>query len=109
MNSPAREIDAERALIDIKAERRRQFAVENWSPAHDDGHTRGELALAAALYAIPYEGGLVDQEDFFGLHMALEIRAAWTLKPEADLRRRLVKAAALLVAEIERLDRSAQP
>jgi hypothetical protein len=39
--------------------------------------------------------------------MALELTAGWTIKPEPDQRRRSVKATALLVAEIERLDRAA--
>ncbi|OCC01886.1 hypothetical protein BA190_26750 [Labrys sp. WJW] len=96
--------------MDVLDERRRQVEAEGYTRAHDDSHKSGELALAAALYAIPYEaevGGhkLVDQDDFIGLHMDLKIACGWTLKPEPDPRKRLIKAGALILAEIERLDR----
>lgn len=32
----------------IAAERQRQIEEEGWTPDHDDQHTNGELALAAA-------------------------------------------------------------
>ena len=37
----------------IAAERQRQVDVEGWTPAHDDEHDEGELAIAAACYAAP--------------------------------------------------------
>jgi hypothetical protein len=37
--------------------------------------------------------------------MALEVGSGWNLKPDPDPRRRLIKAAALIIAEIERIDR----
>lgn len=100
------------AVSDIAAERQRQVDVEGWSEAHDDEHDLGELGLAAALYALPYEAEvagekLLSQDDYLGLDMALSIACKWDLKPERDRRRRLVKAGALIVAEIERLDRAA--
>lgn len=104
--------DRPSVIDEIAAERRRQVEAEGWTPEHDDTHTLGELSLAAALYAIPYEARigdepLVKQEASIGLDMALQIACGWNLKPEPDRRRRLVKAAALLVAEVERLDREA--
>jgi hypothetical protein len=36
----------------IAAERRRQIEAEGWSAAHDDQHVNGELAGAAAAYAL---------------------------------------------------------
>lgn len=93
------------ALVDIAAERRRQVELEGWTTEHDDSHDQGELSLAAALYSIPYGQLGIEQEDFIGLDMALDIVAGWNLKPEPDRRRRLVKAGALILAEIERLDR----
>lgn len=103
---------ARRALDAVLAERTRQVVEEGWLPSHDDQHDLGQLGLAAALYAIPYEAKiagvpLCDQDTFIGLHMTLEIGCGWHLKPEPDRRKRLVKAAALLLAEIERLDRDA--
>lgn len=84
-----------RVLEDIAAERQRQ--LEQYDRAHDDGHPGGELANAAALLAstVPVPS-----------HAAEPIWA-WDLRQKlaADRRRQLVVAAALLVAEIERLDR----
>lgn len=99
------------AAQDLLAERRRQIEQEGWSPEHDDGHALGELGLAAALYALPYDatvGGekLLKQDDFIGLHMTLDISCGWDMKAEPDRRRRLIKAGALIIAEIERLDRA---
>lgn len=96
----------EGAASDVLAERRRQIEKEGWTPEHDDMHVDGELSLAAALYAIPYQNSLIEQNDFIGLHMALENGHGWNLKPDKDPRKRLVKAGALILAEIERLDRA---
>lgn len=99
------------AVFDILAERRRQIEVEGYGPSHDDQHTLGELGLAAALYALPYGAEvagekLLAQDDFVGLDVVLSIACGWDLKPEPDERTRKVKAAAMLIAEIERMDRA---
>lgn len=89
------------ALADVVAERRRQIAVEGWTPEHDDEHSNGEMALAAACYArhaiVPPALSDVPATWPWG--------ASWW-KP-GDPRRMLVKAAALILAEIDRLDRAA--
>ena len=82
---------------EIAAERMRQQTDECWSIAHDDGHTKGELRDAAAAYAL-------------GCSYAGDVQIwpwsdAWW-KPK-DKRANLVRAGALIVAEIERLDRAA--
>ncbi|WP_448207263.1 hypothetical protein [Azospirillum sp. sgz302134] len=94
-------------LEEIAVERRRQDA--KWGgPDHDDHHGSGELALAAALYAIPYKVPGLKQDDYLGLQMLLELGLEFgPLSPEPDDRTRYIKAAALLVAEVERLDRAA--
>lgn len=78
-------------------ERFRQIDKEGWSIDHDDKHERGELAKAGAAYAIG--GGIgSDPPDFW----------PWTdewWKPEGGMRRNLVKAAALIIAEGEKFDR----
>lgn len=99
-------------IDEIAAERRRQIEAEGYTAEHDDRHDLGELGLLAALHAIPYDAQigpepLLKQDDYIGLDMALEIACGFKRKPEPDRRRRLIKAAALLVAEIERLDRAA--
>lgn len=93
------------ALTAIAAERQRQRDVEGWSSDHDDGHSKGELAAAAACYAVGrciVEGSLRISER--GLIKNLWPWSAKWWKPK-DRRRNLVRAGALIVAEIERIDR----
>jgi len=90
------------ALDDIATERRRQITAEGWSPQHDDAHTTGELALAAGCYAI---GSQLDGERDRVFTRYWPWHKLWW-KP-GNARRMLVKAGALIVAEIERLDRAA--
>lgn len=88
---------------EILAERRRQMSAEGWTAEHDDLHTDGQIALAAAAYAY---GSQFDER-----MRRIASRPGWWpwdanwWKP-TDARRDLVKAAALIVAEIERLDRT---
>lgn len=88
------------AMMEIAAERRRQVDVKGWTPEHDDQHRSGQLADAAARYAAAGGGTFPDERTAF-----LWPWAASEWKPSPDPRRNLVKAAALMVAEIERLDR----
>lgn len=95
----------------ITQERQRQIDSEGYTPEHDDEHDLGELGLAAALYALPYDARVLDnhpllkQDDFIGLQIALEIGCDFIVKPEPDNIKRLVKAGALIAAEIDRLHR----
>lgn len=82
------------ALRDVIAERQRQVSVKGWTPEHDDTYTCGELSGVAISYIEPMEA-------------VFYWPAEWhddSFKP-SDERRNLVKATALLLAEIERLDR----
>lgn len=89
------------ALLDIAAERRRQVAVEGFGPEHDDSHTDRQMAGAAAAYlvnSLPYRNrGWIRR-------LLWQWDEAW-FKP-STYRRDLIKAAALIVAEIERVDRT---
>lgn len=94
-----------KALDDIAAERERQKTVEGWTEAYDDQHATGDMAKAAACYAL--NAGRAPQYSDNGY-----IRSYWPWdwkwwKPK-DRRRDLVRAGALIVAEIERLDRLAE-
>ena len=40
------------ALDDIALERRRQIEQEGWTAEHDDAHSKCEMAIAAAGYAL---------------------------------------------------------
>lgn len=99
------------AWRDVLAERHRQINVEGWTPKHDDEHKTGSMALAAACYAcnaatwqqhcqsIPSS----EYADF----SSPGFRWPWAMKwwkPKSQ-RQDLVRAAALILAEIERLDR----
>lgn len=89
------------AARDVVAERQRQVSVEGWTPEHDDEHTEGEMALAAACYALA-AGGYAKGKTPPIWPWAL----AWW-KPTHG-RKDLVRAGALILAEIERLDRAAR-
>jgi hypothetical protein len=93
------------AAKDVLAERRRQVEAEGWTPEHDDQHTRGELARAAASYAVG--GGLFRVNAMQVPQQVWPYR--WEYNPSDDERRNLVKAGALILAEIERLDRLPSP
>lgn len=93
------------AARDVLAERQRQISTEGWTPEHDDRYVNGDLASAASCYVINVcEGGDPEGEGRppFGWPWSAE----WW-KP-TDRRRDLVKAGALILAEIERLDRIEQ-
>lgn len=89
-----------RAVRDVIAERRRQIEVEGWAPEHDDRHGAHELAEAAACYCLSSAG---KPFDYFETMWPWE---RWWFKVSGP-RRDLVKAGALVLAEIERLDRAA--
>lgn len=93
----------------IAAERQRQITEEDWTPEHDrNENPNGELACAAACYAIPSH-----MREVFHFILAWPWREGGALKdiiyvgwkPSPDDRKReLIKAAALIVAEIDRLE-----
>ena len=101
------------ATRDVLAERRRQIEAEGWTPEHDDTHAGGEMAFAAASYVIGVSTltGAVSKGKL-SFRWAYRIwPRAWDLKwwKPSDRRRNLVKAGALILAEIERLDRASHP
>lgn len=85
------------AVLDVAAERRRQIEAEGWTPEHDDEHGDGSLAVAASC--------LADTERTPGLCPG---RWPWPASAWKSKGRRhdLVRAGALILAEIERLDRA---
>lgn len=110
------------AWLDVQAERRRQITAEGWTPEHDDEHDSGELAAAGAAYALhaadhlnPYSQGDGGDEapSCWPWHDGIAGRGEGPEKTEpawwkpSTPRRDLVKACALALAEIERLDRAA--
>lgn len=87
---------------DVISERSRQIQREGYTPDHDDEHSDGAIAKAAACYAVGYRGLLE------GVTSAMIWPRGWEFKSD-NRRRELVKAGALVIAEIERIDRLTQP
>ena len=87
-----------KAMKDVIAERLRQVNKEGFTYEHDDEHDACELAMAAAAYC---EHAINQDDNIPGFWSWLE--KDWNPK---DRRRDLVRAAALIIAEIERLDRA---
>ncbi|EPU0252590.1 TPA: hypothetical protein ACGWVJ_006381 [Pseudomonas aeruginosa] len=92
------------AWLDVQAERRRQVEAEGWTPEHDDAHSHGEMARAAACYALAGSSAPNDGTAALLVSLAWPWDEQWW-KPTTT-RRDLVKACALGLAEIERLDRA---
>jgi len=92
----------------IAEERERQISDEGWTHAHDDEHDDEAMALAARCYACPpgiYERRFEDPRD--GTPPIGWPWASPWWKPSPDDRiRDLVKAGALIAAEIDRLQRT---
>ena len=106
-----------KATDDVLAERQRQIEAEGWTEEHDDQHADGSMALAACCYAsmaaayaeVCTGGWSPEQIDYVRLQPGYNWPRSWSRawwKPK-NPRRDLVRAAALLIAEIERLDRDA--
>lgn len=85
------------AWLDVRAERRRQIEAKGWTPEHDDLYCSAELPRAAAAYIL---NGANDEAPAIWPFVA-----KWW-KPR-DARSNYVRAGALILAEIERLDRAA--
>lgn len=97
-------MDVSKAVWDILGERARQISAEGWSQSHDDEHSDGILSRAAACYALRPE----ERQAAVSLHLTL-LHRLWPWTPSdwkpRDRRRDLVRAGALIIAELERLDR----
>lgn len=97
----------EGAAGDVIAERQRQVETEGWTPEHDDEHAKGEMARAAACYVLVAAATLAPLKT--AARHVVEWLWPWDARwwKPTDRRRDLVKAGALIIAEIERLDRAA--
>lgn len=102
------------SIAEIAAERRRQVEYEGWKAEHDDKHVDGSIAQVAACYADPDPAmSTYQSQGYDGAYRDFPIPARWPLqtwspvwwKP-TDRIRDLVKAGALIAAEIDRLRRA---
>lgn len=108
----------------IAAERQRQISQKGWTSKHDDEHDEGELALAAACYAAGKERthlihplnsprGMEEAGYSYTYSEPAPGQITWPwdseyYKPGDDRICELVKAGALIAAEIDRLQRKQQ-
>ena len=92
----------------IAFERERQISVEGWTPEHDDQHWDSELIRAAVCYAAAACSGgwLTVSPTGRGQVWVLWPWDDQAWKPSGDPVRDLVKAGALIAAEIDRLRRA---
>lgn len=113
----------------ISLERGRQLKIEGWTPEHDDSHNKGEMCAAAIAYAA--EGAKIqtqvkvytEPQCHCGARgmadctcVLLKPTEKWVSpwpwekkwwKPSEDKIKNLVRAGALIAAEIDRLQRLA--
>lgn len=92
----------------ITVERQRQIDIEGWTPEHDDAHSDCQLLDAAICYA-GMSGSLIMDPDS-GKEAKVGLVEEWPWhpnwwRPSDDPIRNLVKAGALIAAEIDRLQR----
>ena len=88
-----------KAIKDVVAERKRQVEGEGFHAQHDDDHDNMELTKAAIAYCLASYTTPVDPKGYWPW--------SWKWWKPKSPRENLVRAAALLIAEIERLDRAA--
>lgn len=101
------------AIKSVLAERQRQVDEEGWTALHDDEHAYGELSRAAAVYClcsdkppVPGDVSEVHQSRKWDFNILKAIwPSGWVFNPK-DRRSNLIRAAALILAEIERQDRT---
>lgn len=104
-------------LDQIAVERARQKHMEGWDYIHDEQHTKGEIALAAACYAAHAACvEALDRLEELSEDERIRVRMAqnfvhqmwpWAehwFKPTHGATRNLVKAGALIAAEIDRVN-----
>ncbi|MEN8639643.1 hypothetical protein [Pseudomonas sichuanensis] len=96
----------------ILTERQRQIESEGWTPAHDDQYGSLELVDAASCYALaPPWLDIWDDEKQAMKKWQPDCPQSWPWaltwwKPRSR-RENLIRAGALILAEIERIDRAA--
>lgn len=98
-------------LAEVRAERLAQITREGYTAEHDDAHTNGELAEAAAAYA--YAGPIIILDAAGEGEIKNQVQAAllWPWATEhwkpSHYRKNLIRAQALLAGELERVERLA--
>ena len=105
-------IESSKAAFDVLGERNRQIEQEHYSIKHDDSYQMNELSRAAASYVnnVVSRGWVFNSVYGPEAYQSEEVPDLWPWSDEhwkpKNPRRDLVKAAALIIAEIDRMDRS---
>jgi hypothetical protein len=93
----------------IAIERERQIKEEGWTVEHDAHHTKGQLAMAACAYAATQNIAISAPK--VGLFVTIKRECLWPFHPNwfkpsfsKNRVRELVKAGALIAAEIDRIN-----
>jgi len=107
LSTSSRPGDTTRAARDVLAERKRQKTKRGYSDNHDDLHVNDEIAALACFYAMPtgvrdWPASETGYAPTFGEAILPD---GWHANP-GDRRSELLKAGALILAEIERFDRA---
>lgn len=94
----------------IADERTRQIEVEGWTPEHDAEHVTGCLAVAGASYALSMAAEVGGEHERWRDVYRDQAERVWPFDAEwrkvsSDPIRNLVKAGALIAAEIDRIQR----
>lgn len=84
----------------IRLERQRQMEVKGWTKEHDQTHDKSEILKAAVCYALEALDKTNNDKVVIG-HYWPWLNSDW--KPSPEPIRNLVKAGALIAAEIDRL------
>ncbi|MDU9391564.1 hypothetical protein [Pseudomonas sp. zfem002] len=97
------------AVGDLLAERRRQIQEEGYTAERDDQYTEGQLAAAASTYAFWADPRGASPDDHLSFIANPPPLWPWSWSPEnwkpTSQRSMLIKAGALILAELGRLDR----
>ena len=97
------------AIEMIAEERRRQIEKEGYNADHDHHHEFDELAYAAIAYTLPNPIFNVPLDEDTGVSMTISKFGFWPFhrsefNPSGNRVKDLVKAGALIAAEIDRLN-----
>lgn len=87
----------------IADERDRQILKEGWTSEHDEQHVNNELALAAVCYALPDTNREMQQTYLGEIPWLFPFDPTWWKPCREDRVKELVKAGALIAAEIDRI------
>jgi hypothetical protein len=96
------------AMFDVLTERRRQIEQEGYTTAHDDAHLNDDLAAYATYYAMPHacREWPATETGYGNTFAEAIVPEGWPVPVNGDRRAELVKAAAMMLAAIEHIDRA---